>query len=103
MKKVKKFLNSKAGVFLKSIATGALAGVSSPITGILGGVVNSLKGEVLKNIDSPVNEGSFDYVRLVTFVFVLVALVFAAYELFTGAITFEDFMSIFEEINKEIG
>jgi len=103
MKKIKKFLNSKAGVILKSVATGALAGVSSPITGILGGVIKSVKGEVAKNIGSPVNGASFDYVRLITFVFVLVALVFSAYQLFTGAISFEDFMSIFETINKEIG
>jgi hypothetical protein len=99
MSKIKKFFNSKAGQAIKSIGLGALKGVTGPIGGAVGGAFEGIKTELLNNVDSEQGgEGQIDWLRLLSFIGAAVGIAFITYSLFTGLITFDDFLKMLENI-----
>ena len=99
MSKLKKFFNSKAGGYVKSVGLGLLKGVSGPVGGAIGGAFDGIKGEILNNVESKTGgEGQIDWVRLLSFIGGAIGFGYLAYALFTGLITFEQFLSFFESL-----
>ena len=99
MSKLKKFFNSKAGGYVKSVGLGLLKGVSGPVGGAIGGAFDGIKGEILNNVESKTGgEGQIDWLRLLSFVGGAIGFVYLAYALFTGLITFDQFLAFFESL-----
>ena len=99
MSKLKKFLNSKAGGYVKSVGIGLLKGVSGPVGGAIGGAFDGIKGEILNNVESKTGgEGKIDWLRLLSFIGGAIGFVYLAYALFTGLITFDDFIKMLENV-----
>jgi hypothetical protein len=99
MSKLKKFLNSKAGKLVSSFAVGALKGVTGPVGGMIGGAFDGVKGEILNNVESKEGgEGKIDWSRLLGFIVAAIGLTYLAYSLFTGLITFDDFIKMVDNL-----
>jgi len=103
MSKLKKFFNSKAGGYVKSVGLGLLKGVSGPVGGAIGGAFDGIKGEILNNVESKTGgEGQIDWVRLLSFIGGAIGFAYLAYALFTGLITFDDFIKMLENVLEVI-
>ena len=103
MSKLKKFLNSKAGGYVKSVGIGLLKGVSGPVGGAVGGIFNGVRDEILSNVDSEQGgSGQIDWVRLLSFIGGAIGFAYLAYSLFTGLITFDDFIKMLENVLEVI-
>ena len=103
MSKLKKFFNSKAGGYVKSVGLGLLKGVSGPVGGAIGGAFDGIKGEILNNVESKTSgEGKIDWVRLLSFIGGAIGFAYLAYSLFTGLITFDDFIKMLENVLEVI-
>ena len=99
MSKIKKFFNSKAGQAIKSVGIGALKGFGGPVTGVVGGVFDEFKKEAIRNQESEVGgKGNIDLFGLLGLIGGLLGFVYLAYALFTGLITFDQFLSFFESL-----
>jgi len=103
MSKLKKFLNSKAGGYVKSVGLGLLKGVTGPVGGAIGGAFDGIKGEILNNVESKTGgEGKIDWLRLLSFIGGAIGFAYLAYALFTGLITFDDFIKMLENVLEVI-
>jgi len=101
--KLKTFFQEKPfGKTLRSIGLGVIDSVAAPYGGVVKGIVGGVKGAIQNNVnDKATGEGQIDWIRLLTFVALGVIVVYLTWQLFTGQMTLEQVLQIFEEIGLD--
>ena len=100
MSKLKNFFQkTKAGRILRSVGLGVVDSVAAPYGGLVKGVVGGVKSAINNNInDAVTEEGQIDWIRILTFIGLLVVVVYVTWQLFTGNMTLDQVLDIFKEI-----
>jgi len=100
MSKLKNFFQkTKAGRILRSVGLGVVDSVAAPYGGVVKGVVGGVKSAINNNInDAVTQEGQIDWIRILTFIGLLVVVVYVTWQLFTGNMTLDQVLEIFNEI-----
>ena len=101
MSKLKRFFKEKPlGKVLRSIGLGVVDSVAAPYGGVVKGIVTGVKDAVQNNVsDATTGEGQIDWIRLLTFIALGMAVVYLTWQLFTGNLTIDEFLKYLEELD----